>query len=98
MRWYFTVDGIECDQKIEAVIYQTQNLNIHRTSTITGYCETVEQNKVREGAHLIHLNVGNCLYHNNIYDAYTGLDSSQSRMTIEEVVFGKHSFVTWMVF
>eukprot|EP00118_Oscarella_pearsei_P015510 m.140383 g.140383 ORF g.140383 m.140383 type:complete len:785 (+) comp38301_c0_seq2:61-2415(+) len=85
MRWYFTVNGLECDNKIEGVVYQTQNLNIHRSSLITGYCKTVGGKQLAQGTHLIQFNVGNCLDRSTIYDAHTGFSHGTSHVIAEEV-------------
>jgi hypothetical protein len=87
MRWYFTVNGLECDNPVDGIVYQAQNLNIHRVSTISGYCKHVGGLPLMRGEHKIQFNVGNCIHTSNLYDAYTGLYST-SRIILEEIAPG----------
>lgn len=89
MRWYFTVNGLECDSTVDGQVYQAQNLNIHRISTISGYCRHVGGLPLLEGQYRIQFNVGNCPFTSNLYDAYTG-HHSNSRIIIEEIAPGWH--------
>ncbi|KAL9975554.1 hypothetical protein ACROYT_G012726 [Oculina patagonica] len=83
MRWFFTFNDVECKapSAIDAVIYQSINVNIHRPANLEGYCSGIDKGLVRVG-----LNVGHCLkgFGNAIFNAYTGWNSV-SRIIIEEV-------------
>ena len=80
-RWYFTFNGNECRQPfaIDAIIYHSANINIHRSTTVEGYCGGIGQGAVNVG-----FSVGNCWGGSKSGDAYTSWNSV-SRIIIEEV-------------
>ncbi|XP_062513735.1 uncharacterized protein LOC134189474 [Corticium candelabrum] len=86
MRWYFTVNGLECNNPVDGNIYQQQNLNIYRISTFSGYCRHVGGLPLFSGEQKVQLNVGHCTgwSSSTVYDAYTGRYST-SRIIIEEI-------------
>ena len=47
-RWYFTFNTEECTKPapIDAVIYQSINMNVHRSANIEGYCGGIPAGKV----------------------------------------------------
>ena len=63
---------------IDGVVYQKENLNIHRSVNIEGYCGGLSPGKVQVG-----FNVGNCAEFGDA-NAYTSWNSV-SRIIIEEV-------------
>lgn len=79
-RWYFTFNNSECQipAAIDGTVYQSANLNIHRSASIEGYCGGLDKGKVQVGFH-----VGNCAEYGNA-DAFTSWNSV-SRIIIEEV-------------
>ena len=82
MRWFFTFNDDECKAPaaVDAVVYQSIDVNIHRSANIEGYCTGLGKGLVRVG-----LNVGRCKgYGEAVYNAYTGWNSV-SRIIIEEV-------------
>ncbi|XP_041459048.1 collagen triple helix repeat-containing protein 1-like [Lytechinus variegatus] len=80
-RWYFTFNDNECSPTpIDGIVYQTNtnNMNLHRHRSISGYCHTVGAGSVN-----VKFLVGDCPGFGN-YDAYTGWNSA-SRIIIKEV-------------
>ena len=63
---------------IDGVVYQQQDLNIHRSANIEGYCGGLSPGNVQVG-----FNVGNCAEYGDA-NAYTSWNSV-SRIIIEEV-------------
>ncbi|CAH3148628.1 unnamed protein product [Porites evermanni] len=80
-RWYFTFNDVECraPATIDGLVYQSTNINIHRSSNIEGYCGGIASGKVRVGFH-----VGNCKAYPKSADALTSWNAI-SRIIIEEV-------------
>lgn len=56
-RWFFTFNGAECKvpAPIDGSLYQSANINVHRPTSIEGYCGGIAAGKVRVG-----FSVGNC--------------------------------------
>ena len=79
-RWFFTFNDAECTvpAAIDGVVYQRENLNIHRSVNIEGYCGGLSAGKVEVGFH-----VGNCaeIAGGNAHTSW----NSVSRIIIEEV-------------
>lgn len=81
-RWFFTFNGAECKvpAPIDGSLYQSVNINVHRPTSIEGYCGGIAAGKVRVG-----FSVGNCgVPLNTNGDAYTGSNQA-NRVIIEEV-------------
>lgn len=81
-RWFFTFNGAECKvpAPIDGSLYQSANINVHRPTSIEGYCGGIAAGKVRVG-----FSVGNCgVPLNTNGDAYTGSNQA-NRVIIEEV-------------
>jgi hypothetical protein len=90
-RWYFTIDGKECSspQSIDGIVYQNNNINIHRPATIGGICESVKSgHSISAGTRRIQYRVGQCPSYGPTFDAYTGW-SSVSRIIVEELPLPK---------
>lgn len=86
-RWFVTIDGMECSQSIEGVVYSVNGsgVNIHRASVISGLCDTTSDGSgISAGRHVVVMNVGECEGFNETFNAYTGF-STVSTMTIEEL-------------
>lgn len=90
MRWYFTVDGLECGIPVDGNVYQSQSQSIYRTTTISGYCTKVGGLSLSLGEHIVQLNVGYCRgwSSSTVYNVYTGYASSYNRIIIEEIAPG----------
>ena len=88
MRWFFTLNGVECTDPapIEGVIYSVNSelVNIHRSSTIKGVCRGTAGGPLARGMYTAALNVGGCPGFNTTYGAYTGYDSTSS-VVMEEL-------------
>ena len=81
-RWYFTFNGQECSGPlpIDGILYQNLDINIHRSTTIEGFCSGVAAGSVN-----VQFHVGDCHgYPGGAADAYTSWNSV-SRIVIEEV-------------
>ena len=86
-RWFITIDGLECSDPIEGVVYSVNGsgVNIHRASVISGLCtSTSDGAAISTGRHIVLLNVGQCIGFNETFNAYTGF-FSVSTVTIEEI-------------
>jgi len=86
-RWFVTIDGLECSDPIEGVVYSVNGsgINIHRASVISGLCgSTSDGAAISAGRHIVVMNVGQCTGFNETFNAYTGF-SSVSTVTIEEI-------------
>lgn len=85
-RWFVTIDGFECSNPVEGVIYSVNGslVNIHRASVISGICATTTAGAISAGRHIALLNVGECDGFNETFNAYTGF-STVSTVTIEEI-------------
>ncbi|XP_046846817.1 collagen triple helix repeat-containing protein 1-like [Xenia sp. Carnegie-2017] len=81
-RWYFTFDGVECNNPfpIDGVLYMAngKSQNILQYCHIEGYCNKIHKGKVQVGFW-----VGNCAGYGNA-DAESGWNSV-SRIVIKEV-------------
>ena len=79
-RWYFTFNGQECKvpMAIDGLVYHRKDMNIHRVSTIEGYC-----GKVGVGPVKVEFHIGDCAGYSG-GDGYTSWNSV-SRIVIEEV-------------
>lgn len=83
-RWFITINGKEClsPAPIDALIYvgRINNLNIHRPSTLDGFCNNIPKGNVTVG-----LSIGNCK--NWSYDEGDAISgwNSVSRLIIEEI-------------
>ena len=64
---------------IDGLVYQSTNINIHRSANIEGYCGGIASGKVRVGFH-----VANCKAYPKSADALTSWNAI-SRIIIEEV-------------
>ena len=88
MRWFFTINGEECTDPapIDAVIYSvhTDQMNMHRGSTIQGVCRATAGGTLVRGAYTAALNVGRCPGFNTTFITSTGYDSTSS-VVIEEL-------------
>eukprot|EP00731_Ephydatia_muelleri_P009476 Em0005g62a len=88
MRWFFTINGEECTDPapIDAVIYSvhTDQMNMHRGSTIQGVCRATAGGTLVRGAYTATLNVGRCPGFNTTFITSTGYDSTSS-VVIEEL-------------
>ena len=91
VRWYFTVDGLECSIPVDGNIYQSTGLTTYRTSTISGYCSYVGGRVLLLGEHRIQFNVGYCTGwgSSTLYNAYTGYFNS--RIIVEEIAPGQYT-------
>ena len=81
-RWYFTFNDEECKDPapIDGALYQNLDLNIHRPTSIEGYCGGIVAGKVRVG-----FSIGNCGGGANTNaDAWTSWNQA-NRIIIEEV-------------
>ena len=56
-RWYFTFNSKECSKPapIDGIVYHSNEINIHRSTNIEGYCGGIPAGKVQVG-----FNVGDC--------------------------------------
>ena len=86
-RWFVTIDGLECSDSIEGVVYSVNGsvINIHRAAVIAGMCGTTSDGAaISRGSHIVMMNVGKCEGFNETFNAYTGF-SGVSSVTIEEI-------------
>ena len=87
-RWFVTIDGYECSSPgpIEGVVYSVNgsDVNIHRSSVISGICTSTTAGAISAGRRIALLNVGACAGFNETFNVYTGF-STVSTFTIEEI-------------
>lgn len=98
-RWFVTIDGLECSDPIEGVVYSVNGsgINIHRASVISGLCgSTSDGAAISAGRHIVVMNVGRCTGFNETFNAYTGF-SSVSSVTIEEIptTYNQNAVTFW---